>query len=76
MIAVTDGRRPAVGGARSGIETGYRESGVALRRRKYGCVVAVGASRRSAVTSVRTLNRQVRCVIRRRRRPGSCPRSP
>eukprot|EP00965_Chrysotila_dentata_P254239 6211807-Pleurochrysis_carterae.AAC.3 len=43
VIAVTDGRWSAVGGACSGIKTGYRESG-ARRRRKYGSVVAVGTA--------------------------------
>eukprot|EP00965_Chrysotila_dentata_P074171 2449632-Pleurochrysis_carterae.AAC.1 len=47
MIAVTDGRWPAVDGARSGIEAGYRESR-ARWRCKHGRVVAVGAALQQA----------------------------
>eukprot|EP00965_Chrysotila_dentata_P171060 5644896-Pleurochrysis_carterae.AAC.1 len=48
MVAVADGRRPAVSGARCGIEAGHRESG-AWRRRKYGRVVAVGTALQEAL---------------------------
>eukprot|EP00965_Chrysotila_dentata_P149704 4943373-Pleurochrysis_carterae.AAC.2 len=47
IVAVTDGRWPAVGGACSGIEAGYRESG-ARRRCKYGRVVTVGTALQQA----------------------------
>eukprot|EP00965_Chrysotila_dentata_P126637 4187520-Pleurochrysis_carterae.AAC.1 len=47
VITVTDWRRPAIGGARGRIEAGYRESG-ARRRRKNGCVIAVGTALQQA----------------------------